>query len=148
MLHGQPWSLVEELAFQASSGQRRESHLCVGLLFFFFPPMSFNLLLASAEPCEVVTLCWSSWGVSCDTHRLWSQPVGYVLDLMAEMPVHAQGPELRAELGPERSEVLLRVAERQQGLLGSGHLWMLKVEGWLRFRDSDQLIWSLGAQWN
>lgn len=51
------------------------------------------------------------------------------------MPVHMWGPELWAEFGPESSVVLLRAApapgaEQKQGLLGGGHLWMTKVEGW------------------
>lgn len=67
------------------------------------------------------------------------------------MPVHMWGPELWAEFGPEHSEVLLGAApapgaEQQQGLLGGGHLWMTKVEGWQGYTDPDQFVWFPGAQ--
>lgn len=46
----------------------------------------------------------------CDIHRLYSWPVGHLLDWIAEMPVHMWRVELLAEFGPEYSEVLLKAA--------------------------------------
>lgn len=97
--HGQPWSLVEELALQVSPGWWRESHLHVGLLF---SPYIFQFGRSSCVR--------AAQGVRCDIHRLSSWPVGHLLDWIAEMPVYTCRLELLAEFGPEYSEVLLKAA--------------------------------------